>query len=279
MKLLFIIIVLSFSGFAHSQEILTRGEVFDYNVGDEFHHLTYRNYFMDDGDRSTKWIVTDKYYSENQDTVFYVADYLRIINNYDNNYNGELEQWTHEFHFTDLSEELSMQDSVYIDPDRFNGKEIHHFSEMQAWQEEETFNQNHTINEYVATLGRVRNSFSFWHEQISVGHTSSLVYYYKADTGEEWGTQLTLSTSELDLEKKIKVFPNPSKGIFNWELESIENDIPQTLYVYSLEGKKLLHRKLNPAQNSIDLSDLDQGIFILEFQTENGIIRKRIVLE
>lgn len=63
------------------------------------------------------------------------------------------------------------------------------------------------------------------------------------------------------LEKKLKVFPNPSSNTLKISLK----DTPiRQLYIYDMSGKVLLNRKSNKHVDSLDISMLKKGIYLLK---------------
>jgi len=81
---------------------------------------------------------------------------------------------------------------------------------------------------------------------------------------------------------ELEVSPNPSRGIFNVNFETLENntvDIAITNYL----GKKVYSKQFNspdPIFNkSIDISSNANGIYLLTVKTDAGIINKRIVIQ
>jgi hypothetical protein len=72
---------------------------------------------------------------------------------------------------------------------------------------------------------------------------------------------------------KIAIYPNPSPGIF-----SISNiNEPATACVYDVQGKRVC--TISIKQNKIDLSLLNKGIYFLLVNNEEGVFRKKIVIE
>ena len=68
-------------------------------------------------------------------------------------------------------------------------------------------------------------------------------------------------------EKEIQVFPNPMKNFLK-----IETSLSGTLNVRILDasGKQLLQQKVNTAIESIDVSSLSKGSYILQLQSDEG---------
>ncbi|MCD4773838.1 MAG: T9SS type A sorting domain-containing protein [Bacteroidales bacterium] len=82
-----------------------------------------------------------------------------------------------------------------------------------------------------------------------------------------------VSTNNNKYQSKIEIFPNPAieKILITKNTgEKIDNFI-----ICSLTGRKILTGKIY--DNSIDISTLKTGIYIIELISNNGIIRKKIV--
>lgn len=70
---------------------------------------------------------------------------------------------------------------------------------------------------------------------------------------------------------KINVYPNPSSGIVNISVEEKNSSAYIKLFLYDKLGKKVLEKNLTYANlQSIDLSMLKQGTYLLIVQTENN---------
>lgn len=65
---------------------------------------------------------------------------------------------------------------------------------------------------------------------------------------------------------KITVFPNPSTGIFEIRFEEKNNTLT-SVEVYNLEGRLLYDEIPSKDNYSVDLSDLNVGIYLLKVQT------------
>ncbi|WP_178991093.1 M1 family aminopeptidase [Winogradskyella schleiferi] len=81
-----------------------------------------------------------------------------------------------------------------------------------------------------------------------------------------------LSNSEFVFNDDISIYPNPTSSVINIEkpeLVTIEN-----IKVYNSLGQLLLLSSWTP---QIDLKALSSGLLFIKFQTEDGIINKRII--
>ena len=72
-----------------------------------------------------------------------------------------------------------------------------------------------------------------------------------------------------EISSNVRVFPNPTTGIVNIEVEGLKGII-----VMNALGQKVYET----VENQIDLSQFGNGIFMLRIETENGISTQRIMV-
>ena len=92
---------------------------------------------------------------------------------------------------------------------------------------------------------------------------------------------ITTSINEISL-NNLTIYPNPSKDIFNVEFNtSTKQDID--LRVHNVLGEVIFSeslKKFNGEYNrSVDLSQYPNAIYILQLNTKDGILNKKLVLE
>ena len=78
-------------------------------------------------------------------------------------------------------------------------------------------------------------------------------------------TCATLSTSGFEAISSLKVYPNPSTGIFN--IATQEN---VTVEVYDLVGKAIVKKAMTVGSNSIDISNYASGMYLLKATNASG---------
>ncbi|MCS3529466.1 reprolysin-like metallopeptidase [Chryseobacterium sp. JUb7] len=89
-----------------------------------------------------------------------------------------------------------------------------------------------------------------------------------------------LSTNELEKEDGLKIYPNPSKGIFTIESDSKTN-ISYT--VFAMDGK-LVNPKKEVSRNGgkilekVNLSDLPSGVYIIQVDKDDQKISKKLLI-
>ena len=85
----------------------------------------------------------------------------------------------------------------------------------------------------------------------------------------------TLATQENLLES-ASVFPNPSNGVFTIDLKS-SSAVIEKVSLTDISGKQI--PILLDANNSFDISSYTTGIYILNLQTSEGVLNKRLMKE
>lgn len=84
---------------------------------------------------------------------------------------------------------------------------------------------------------------------------------------------LPLSTNS-NLKFTFNVYPNPSNGSFtiNWD-----NNVKTTVTIYSILGKIVLEKNSN-SDNSINIENLQKGIYLLKLNQDNQSITKKVIV-
>lgn len=76
----------------------------------------------------------------------------------------------------------------------------------------------------------------------------------------------------------VLLYPNPAKNILNIELNSLNNKI-KFYTIYGIDGKKLKTISSNDATVSMDISELNTGLYIVEIVTSDIKIRRKFLIE
>ena len=79
---------------------------------------------------------------------------------------------------------------------------------------------------------------------------------------------LCVGIINVDNNQQIKIFPNPANLMLNIESEGIEN---LAVEIFNMNGKKV---KSNDVKNSLLISDLPDGVYIVRIKGKNGKLLK-----
>ncbi|MCF7561162.1 M4 family metallopeptidase [Sabulilitoribacter multivorans] len=87
-----------------------------------------------------------------------------------------------------------------------------------------------------------------------------------------------LSVNDINfLSKNVKIYPNPSTGIFNVQLKSLSNF---SFELFDITGKSIMN-SVNVTENSfeIDLSQHSQGVYFFKLKSNEGTLTKKLLVQ
>ncbi|MEE1898439.1 BspA family leucine-rich repeat surface protein [Flavobacterium rakeshii] len=82
-----------------------------------------------------------------------------------------------------------------------------------------------------------------------------------------------LGISDNILNKSLVLYPNPANDVLYIKAEN--NVLPEEVVIYNLQGRELMSFNQNP--ESMDISDLSAGIYLVTVQTNSGRVDYRLV--
>jgi len=71
--------------------------------------------------------------------------------------------------------------------------------------------------------------------------------------------------------KSIQVYPNPAQNSIY-----IQNGQNSRALIYNLQGLQLLTMDLSSASETLDISHINAGVYILKIETKVGVVNKKI---
>ncbi|QBN18636.1 SBBP repeat-containing protein [Flavobacterium nackdongense] len=90
--------------------------------------------------------------------------------------------------------------------------------------------------------------------------------------------QTALGLSKKPIESKITIYPNPSSGIFNIEID--ENSIGAKATIYNLLGQKVKEFDLKTTTTTTTTNQtLNKGIYLLEIEKEGNRTTKKLMVK
>ncbi|RMG77382.1 MAG: T9SS C-terminal target domain-containing protein [Bacteroidetes bacterium] len=89
-----------------------------------------------------------------------------------------------------------------------------------------------------------------------------------------------VSTTEVDLENNLLLFPNPADNLLNIAVENPINE-PVSMSILDVTGKVIDQRKYNFIHQNIELNTagLSPGIYFLHFQMNDAVATKRFIIQ
>jgi len=258
MRIFIISFLLLFTFCAVAQDYSTRGEIYDYEVGDEFHYeetIYDHLYWLF---RDINMEIVDKTVSPAGDTITYLQFYkmYTILTDASSGYDEYYETLT----IINPDQDFIV-DSVYYS-DIYNGRKVSHSNNSYSLVEE--------ITEHVDGCGQSKYFFrdmtGFPYEWFI-----NLVYFKKGN--EEWGTPNPVVGIEdqQQHENAFVIYPNPTRNILH--LSSTERIIE--IQIYDQAGRQVISRFIN--EYNIDVSILERGFYILTIITEKGQTSKKFL--
>lgn len=108
------------------------------------------------------------------------------------------------------------------------------------------------------------------------GQYQCLLSNFCADVESDIATLSVVSGIE-DLEANaIKIYPNPSNGLFNIEFEN--SNLPDELTITSLNGKKVFYKSNLQSKEPIDISKSGSGVYIINIRKGEELIVVKIIV-
>ena len=85
----------------------------------------------------------------------------------------------------------------------------------------------------------------------------------------------TLGVDDFDFENRIKIYPNPTFGVIEIEIQNLDEDA--ILEIYDLLGKQIQTKILNNSMTQLDFSNYANGVYFLRFISDGKVITKRVI--
>lgn len=289
MKLLLINLFAMFIFTTLSQSILTRGEVFDYDIGDEFQY----SYDNAPGIYVERYTVIDKQFSQNFESITYTL--FKSIYNYGPDSDGNTTVYTSEDTVNQIINDLNdpitaFGDSteIYVDADSsyyYHPDTIIEYDsnlcglEVNGWNSyPPVFESNNIIRKWGRGVGLVWRyhydpSSGSWHEL----ENKKLYYYKKGNI--TCGTPVTASTGEYQKNSlEIIIFPIPTDKALNVQLKN-NGKIDQIELINSLGTTVNLKVNKNGLNDyTIDTTDLPNGVYYIVVHSKNKVVNHKVVI-
>lgn len=144
------------------------------------------------------------------------------------------------------------------------------------------------INEIDGNLDGTFNIIDSTLYDLSIGERGSAILFdFNGDgqfdmiTGNESGGLSfygggIVGENELISTQEFSIYPNPSNGFF--VVESINQILLDRIEVYTIYGQKILNESFQKTQiKEVDLSQLSNGVYLVNIYSDSNVITKRII--
>lgn len=142
------------------------------------------------------------------------------------------------------------------------------------------FDNNQGVAYLIEGIGATTGLKSWFYGSYLNGYSSELVCF-KQDNLDAYpnGTSCELvvvGINEISSENQIRIFPNPSSGVINFD--NIPNE-PLEMKIYNITGGIIYETKEIQQKQSVDLSFLSKGMYLIELirKDEPPVIEKLIL--
>lgn len=269
-----------------SQSTLTIGEVFDFDINDEFQYK-----FHNKPPNAERIIIIGKYFSFSNDTVFYIIqsnNYYTMLNynpytHLDYYFNNDIDT----INFTNLNSPVnslfinhpaqdtaisgnSFTDTNYIST-TYCGKQVYEFNACLHC----IFEGNSYKEIYGKGIGR-----AYVYSFIGVGIYETIYYlsfFKKGNIICGIPDSTTQSVNNDFIENKFTFYPNPANNILTLDLSQLQKLQNTTVSIYDIQGKQLLHQNISEELSQLDISAFAKGIYIIKVQSDKEILQSKFV--
>jgi hypothetical protein len=279
-----LLILTVFEAEVKSQTTLTIGQVYDYNINDQFHYFTYGV-----PPNATRFTIVDKQYSPLNDTVSYVRHF--------ENYSSQVisDPFPHlEYFFDSYNDTLSITNLDSLISEQFNtwptndslGNWFNDSSYVSAlwcgiltYEYSACLGCNFEGNSYQGQYGQGVGLIKEIHQCPAWPQNDYQYYlkYYKKGAVSCGTPDLTT----VGIKEPLKglpdffVYPNPVISTFTLQNTSPHNDFQCSLQ--NLLGQIIMKVNLSGTVNNIDISHYESGIYRLIIKSGNKISTIEII--
>jgi hypothetical protein len=104
---------------------------------------------------------------------------------------------------------------------------------------------------------------------INLNSSRSNVYRTTGAGIQEYGNEL-----------QVQISPNPSNGIFMIKMEDVRGQMANgKIEIYNTMGEKVYSSTMSKEQLTINLGEVNSGIYFLNVKTDGGTTVKKIIKE
>ena len=274
MKRFLLLAALFLATILHGQTTLTVGEIFDFNINDEFHSS---DIFPNKPPNAIRMKVIDKHFSATNDTVFYT----RSFNNYYTVVNPNPEPHLDYFYnnYIDTVFYTNFSDSVVCDVLDTTCVSIFETTicdiPANGWSVGGYLQGQFHAKIFGKGLGQVTDNY--WEEGSSGNSHDIEMFYFKKDTlecGIPDSTITSIAPSGLFLDG-LNIYPNPFTEKFN--IQFADHEQSYKVKIFDLNGQKIFETTVNNSNHVVIDKIINKGFYILRIESEDKIYTTKIM--
>lgn len=259
-------------------------EIFDYQVGDEFHYVDWESYLMFGGSASERKYIIRILKRENfNDSIRYTedvesllrykesasVDYVTTYNHYQTSgivyENAEFDREPGTFVFNEDSTVLYVTSNFSSNS---WGQTDTYYKENDCWQKLRIIDDACNFRTFARGRGEIFYGGGCWPD---LTYSESRQVYYKKGT-ESWGVPLVLTGIEDPADQQAAdVYPNPVLNDLFIDLNGITKSC--TFELLDAQGKIILQTLLNVQKNRLNLHELNSGLYFYRIMSDNEQIK------
>jgi len=251
-------------------------EVFDFNVGDEFHYVESSNYLMTGGSANEKKIIVRITKRENfNDSIRYTED-IQSVNNYKQNVQSDLKTTYEHYQYSEVikkNPEFETEPGIPVFDMDSAGFRV--YNQFNASGNADLYRKNNNCWEKVVLIDDACNKMSFSNGRgltFSSGgcwewknfYQVQQVYYKKGTT--VWGSPIVINTTEPITQSFFNVYPNPANDDLFIQLNGIRDCY---IEVFDSQGKLIIYKELQSFNNQLKLRQQNKGIYFFRILKNN----------
>ena len=256
-------------------------DVFDFQVGDEFHYIESSNYLMTGGSASERKYIIRILTRENfNDSIHYTEDDQSIRKykqNAQSNYVTTSEHYQTGFW---VQKNTAFEQEPGVPVFNNDSSRIEIYPEFNAINTPDIYTKNNgcwtrlniiddacNFVSYAVGRGLISSGSGCW---LMYGSSSEeQVYFKKGST--TWGTPLILTVNEeLNARFILNIYPNPATDKIYIDLNDINHC---SIELFDAQGKTILNKELNQQKNSVNMQEFSKGLYFYSVKIDGKQVK------
>jgi hypothetical protein len=256
-------------------------DVFDFQVGDEFHYIESYNYLMFGGSASErKYIIHILKREDFKDSIRYTED-VQSSRRFKQNTQSDYVTTSEHYQDTNLIQKnIAFEQDPGVPVFNNDSSRIEIYPAFNTVSMPDAYSKNNgcwirsiiiddacNYVSYAKGRGLTSSSSGCWEWQSY--DSKEQVYYKKGFV--TWGTPLVLTNNEeLNALFIINIYPNPTTDKIYIDL----NDMTHCSFeLFDAQGKSIIQKELNSAKNSVSIQELSKGMYLYRVKVDNKQIK------